>query len=320
MSTTAVGAPRGKLQRVLRNQAFRWACIACALTSVAVLAVLIVSLLLQGTTHLDMDFIKSPPSRKPEKAGLGPAMWGSIWICAVCAFSALPLGVGTAIFLEEYKPRHPLIRRLHGFLNLNISNLAGVPSIVYGIIGLTAFVQMFGLAGNLNEPAFTLGTPEDWYYFQLQFGRGVFAGGLTLMLVILPIVIVSSQEALRAVPNSLREGALAAGATKWQMIRRMTLPAAIPGIMTGSILAMSRAIGEAAPILVICGIVFIRFTPHHLMDEFTAMPLQIYDWAGRPQAEFHKVAATGILVLLAVLLTFNATAVFIRQKFQKPLQ
>jgi phosphate transport system permease protein len=320
MSTRAIGTPRGKLQRILKNRAFRWLCIICALASVAMLAVLLVSLLLQGTSHLDTDFIKNPPSRKPEKAGLGPAMWGSIWICAVCAFSALPLGVGTAIFLEEYKPRHRLIRQLHGFLNLNISNLAGVPSIVYGIIGLTAFVQMFGLVGNLNEPALTIGTPEDWYYFQLPFGRGVFAGGLTLMLVILPIVIVSSQEALRAVPNSLREGALAAGATKWQMIWRMTLPAAIPGIMTGSILAMSRAIGEAVPILVICGIVFIRFTPQHLMDEFTAMPLQIYDWAGRPQAEFHKVAATGILVLLAVLLTFNATAVFIRQKFQKPLQ
>lgn len=320
MTIPAGSAPRGKLQRALKNHAFKWFCTLCAAVSVIVLAILLGSLLLQGWKHLDLEFIRNAPSRKPEKAGLGPAMWGSIWICAACALTALPLGAATAIFLEEYKPASPFIRKLHGFLQLNISNLAGVPSIVYGIIGLTAFVQMFGLVGNLNEPGFTVGTPDDWYYLQLPFGRGVLAGGLTLMLVILPIVIVSSQEALRAVPNSLREGALACGATKWQMVWRMTLPAAVPGIMTGAILAMSRAIGEAAPILVIAGIVFIRFTPQHLMDEFTAMPLQIYDWAGRPQDEFHKVAATGILVLLAVLLTFNASAVLIRQKFQKPLQ
>ena len=320
MTLPAGAVPRGKFQRLLKNQAFKWFCTLCAVGSVLVLGVLLVTLLLQGLEHLDLEFLRNAPSRKPEKAGLGPAMWGSIWICAVCALTALPLGVATAIFLEEYKPKSRSLRALHGFVQLNISNLAGVPSIVYGIIGLTAFVQMFGLIGNLNEPGWTIGTPEDWYYVQLPFGRGVFAGGLTLMLVILPIVIVSSQEALRAVPNSLREGALACGSTRWQMVWRMTLPAAIPGIMTGSILAMSRAIGEAAPILVIAGIVFIRFTPQHLMDEFTAMPLQIYDWAGRPQEAFHQVAATGILILLAVLLTFNATAVLIRQKFQRPLQ
>jgi phosphate transport system permease protein len=292
---------------------------ASAAVSVVVLGILLLSLTTKGLEHLDLAFLKDPPSRKPQKAGLGPAMWGSVWICAVCALSALPLGIGTAVFLEEYKPKKRFVRILHGFLQLNISNLAGVPSIVYGIIGLTAFVQMFGVFGNLNEPMLAIGDIEDWYYLQLPFGRGVLAGGLTLMLVILPIVIISAQEALRAVPNSLREGALATGATRWQMIRHMTLPAAVPGIMTGSILAMSRAIGEAAPILVIAGIVYIRFTPQHLMDEFTAMPLQIYDWAGRPQEAFHRVAATGIIVLLSVLLAFNATAVFIRQKFQKPL-
>ncbi|MHC5113625.1 MAG: phosphate ABC transporter permease PstA [Planctomycetota bacterium] len=266
------------------------------------------------------DFVTAAPSRKPEKAGIGPALVGTIWICAVCAIFALPLGVGTAIFLEEYPPRNRFLRAIHGFVQLNITNLAGVPSIVYGIIGLTAFVQMFGVFGNLNAPMFTIGTPDDWYYVQFPFGRGVFAGGLTLMLVILPIVIISAQEALRAVPGSLREGSLALGATRWQMIRRMTLPSAIPGIMTGSILAMSRAIGEAAPVLIICGIVFIRFTPQHLMDEFTALPLQIYDWAGRPQEAFHAIAASGILILLATLLTFNAFAILVRQKFQRPLQ
>ncbi|MHC4947003.1 MAG: PstA family ABC transporter permease [Planctomycetota bacterium] len=315
-----MAAPRSRFGRVLRHHVFQWVCILAALASVVMLGILLVSLGVDGVKHLDGEFLKSPPSRKPEKAGLGPAMWGSIWICATCAVAALPLGVGTAVFLEEYKPKRKVVRMLHGFLQLNISNLAGVPSIVYGIIGLTAFVQMFGLFGNLNDPVLTIGDIEDWYYVQLPFGRGVLAGGLTLMLVILPIVIISSQEALRAVPNSLREGALASGATRWQMVRRMTLPAAIPGIMTGAILAMSRAIGEAAPILVIAGIVFIRFTPQHLMDEFTAMPLQIFDWAGRPQEEFHKVAATGIIVLLAVLLSFNAIAVFIRHKLQRPLQ
>ncbi|MBL1216026.1 MAG: ABC transporter permease subunit [Planctomycetes bacterium] len=158
---------------------------------------------------------------------------------------------------------------------------------------------------------------KAFYYVQIPFGRGVLAGGLTLMLVVLPVLIVSAQEALRGVPSSLRQGSLALGATRWQTIYRMTLPAAIPGIMTGAILSISRAIGEAAPILIIAGIVFIRFTPHHLMDEFTAMPLQIFDWAGRPQEDFHDVAAAGILVLLGVLLTFNATAVLLRHKYQR---
>ncbi|MBT8484349.1 MAG: phosphate ABC transporter permease PstA [Phycisphaerae bacterium] len=264
-------------------------------------------------------FVTSPPSRRPERAGIGPSLAGTIWICAVCGLVALPLGVGTAIFLEEYRPKPRWARAAHAFVQLNISNLAGVPSIVYGIIGLTAFVQMFDVLGTPNDPWFTLGTPDAWYYLQVPFGRGVLAGGLTLMLVILPIVIVSAQEALRAVPDSLRQGSLALGSTRWQTIRRMTLPSAIPGIMTGSILAMSRAIGEAAPVLIICGIVFIRFLPQNVMDEFTALPLQIYDWAGRPQEDFHRVAASGILVLLAVLLTFNAIAIVIRQRFQKAM-
>jgi phosphate transport system permease protein len=265
-------------------------------------------------------FIQTPPSRRPADAGLGPALMGTIWILCVTAVVALPLGVGSAIFLEEFRPTHPVIRRIHAFFELNIRNLAGVPSIVYGIIGLTAFVQMFNAFGNASDPGVAIGAPEDWWYVQMPFGRGVLAGGLTLMLVILPIVIISAQEALRAVPDSIRQGGLACGATKWQVVSKMTLPAAIPGIMTGSILAMSRAIGESAPILVIAGLVFIRFSPQNLMDDFTAMPLQIYDWAGRPQSDFHAVAASGIIVLLAVLLTFNAIAVFIRHKFQKPLE
>ncbi len=320
MAFTITSPPRSAKIRKHQNTAFKYLCIAVASVSVAVLGFLMVVLIAKGLHYLDLDFFKNAPSRKPEKAGLGPAMWGSIWICSICAIVALPIGVGTAIFLEEYKPKSKLARLIQSFIQLNISNLAGVPSIVYGILGLTAFVQLFSLLGTSSNPALSIGTLEDWFYFQIPFGRGVLAGGLTLMLVILPVVIVSSQEALRAVPNSLREAALAVGATKWQMIQGTSLPAAIPGIMTGAILAISRAIGEAAPILVIAGIVFIRFTPQHLMDDFTAMPLQIYDWAGRPQEEFHKVAATGILILLAVLLSFNTIAVFVRHKFQKPLQ
>lgn len=307
-------------RRMLKERLFVSVCLVAAGFSMVALVVLLGAILLQGARYLDLSFLQDVPSRRPEKAGIGPALWGSIWVCVVCTLTALPLGVSTAIFLEEFRPRRRFEQKIHGFLQLNITNLAGVPSIVYGILGLTVFVQFFGLLGNVNEPGFALGTREDWYYFQLPLGRGVMAGGLTLALVILPITIIASQEALRAVPSSLREGALAAGATKWQMIWHMTLPAAVPGIMTGSILAISRAIGEAAPLLVIAGVVYITFTPQHLMDEFTVMPLQIYNWAGLPNKDFHKVAATGILVLLAVLLTFNAVAVFIRQKFQKPLQ
>jgi phosphate transport system permease protein len=288
-------------------------CIAATVLALVTLAALLISMLVSGWSHLDTGMLTEYASRKPEKAGIKAALWGSIWLCVVCGASALPIGVGTAIYLEEFAAKN----RLTAFIRLNITNLAGVPSIVYGILGLTVFVQLWGL--NPSDPVFSIGDREDWYYLQLPFGRSVLAGGLTLMLVVLPIVIVASQEALRAVPDSLREAALAAGCTRWQMVRTVTLPAAIPTIMTGSILAMSRAIGEAAPILVIAGIVFIRFTPVNIMDEFTAMPLQIYDWASRPQAEFHKVAAAGIIVLLAVLLTFNTAAVFIRHKLRKPL-
>jgi len=320
MSVAAMTFPRRLVtRRKLRDQLFVIACMVIAAISMAVLVVLLSSIVTQGLKYFRWDFLREVPSRRPAKAGIGPAMWGTIWVCVICALTALPLGVGTAVLLEEFKPKRSWARRIHGFVQLNISNLAGVPSIVYGILGLTLFVQMWDLFGNLSEPTFTFGTREDWYYVQLPFGRGTLAGGLTLMLVVLPIIIVAAQEALRAVPNSLREGAMALGSTPWKVVARMTLPAAVPGIMTGSILAMSRAIGEAAPMLVIAGVVYITFTPKHLMDEFTVMPLQIYNWASLPQEEFHRVAATGIIVLLIVLLTFNALAVFIRQYFQKPL-
>ena len=311
-----LGSSRSPQRRRLVDRIFMLFCMLVTSLSIIALGVLLISITIQGIEHLDLDFVKNPPSRKAEKAGVFASLWGTVWICIVCALSALPIGVGTAIYLEEFA-KDGRIRR---FIDLNISNLAGVPSIVYGIIGLTVFARMFGLFGTINEPAIEIGDPYSFWYFRLPFGGAVLVGGLVLMLVVLPIVIVSAREALRAVPSSLREAALAAGATRWQMVRRITLPAALPGIMTGSILAISRAIGEAAPLLVVSGVLFIRFAPENLMDQFTAMPLQIYNWAGRPQEEFHAVAAAGIMVLLAILLLFNTIAIIIRQVFHKPLQ
>lgn len=379
-----------------RHRIDRWFvrfCLATASISVVILSVLLLAIVVQGLPPLRWKFITSPPSSTPEIAGIRPALVGTIWVCGACALFTLPIGVATAIFLEEFKPRNSTLRLLHGFVQLNISNLAGVPSVVYGIIGLTAFAGMFGLFGTPNAPVFEVGAryfdqfitegerilvvpvadlrtpitevtegltafasdgsqvevnvigprdraPRDeairrvtlrsdaeagrisrraWYYIRLPFGRGVLAGGLTLMLVVLPIVIIASQEAIRAVPDSLREGSLGMGATTWQTVRRVTLPSATPGIMTGSILAMSRAIGEAAPILIICGIIYIANNPGNLMADFSVMPLQIFNWAARPQAEFHTVAAKGIVVLLTLLLSFNAVAVLIRNKTQRPL-
>ena len=309
-----LGVPRQR--RVLRDRLFVALCVTIALISVLVLVVLLGSIVKQGLTYLNWDFLNNYPSRFPAKAGFKGAMWGSLWLVGICGLVALPLGIGAAVYLEEFAPRN----RFTTFIKLNISNLAGVPSIVYGIIGLTAFTYMFGLFGSPSDPAVEIGNPESPFYIRLPFGGCVLTGGLTLMIVVLPIVIIASQEAIRAVPDSLREGALATGATRWQMVSRMTLPAALPGIMTGVILAMSRAIGEAAPLLVVGGFLFVTFTPRNLMDDFAAMPLQIYNWASRPQAEFAKVAASGIIVLLTILLSFNAVAVFIRQKFHKPLQ
>ncbi|MEX0818657.1 MAG: PstA family ABC transporter permease [Pirellulaceae bacterium] len=372
---------------------FVWFCLATAFSSVVILAVMLGAVLVQGLPALDAAFVTSTPSASPEQAGIRPALLGSVWVCGVCALFALPIGVATAIFLEEFKPRSKVMRIFHSFVQLNISNLAGVPSVVYGIIGLTVFAGMFGVMGSGTEPAVEVGAryfdqflsegdrillvpveranapptqvqpgltavtsggqrvevnvvaardplPSDkqlravslredaesgriskkaWYYFRFPLGRGVLTGGLTLMLVVLPIVIIASQESLRGVPNSLREASLGMGATRWQTVQNVTLPAAVPGIMTGAILAMSRAIGEAAPVLIICGIVYIGSNPSNLMDDFSVMPLQIFNWASRPQHEFHTVAAKGIIVLLTVLLSFNALAVVIRNRTQKPL-
>lgn len=394
-------------RRGLVSLAFATLCVLIACATVGILGVLITSIATQGWATLftgwDWPFVRTEfftnaPSRNAEDAGIMPGLWGTLLICSVCACSAIPLGVATAIFLEEYRPKNKIARTIHGFFELNIRNLAGVPSIVYGLLGLTIFVNAFGFFGNALTPDLRIGVshydefflldeslalvrvddadapstelvdglrarlesdgsrvtlsvlsaeefavieasgaalPEgailagaepyrleqrSWWYLQLPFGRSALAGGLTLMLVVLPIVIIAASESLRAVPDSLRQGSLAAGATKWQTVWKMTLPAAIPGIMTGSILAMSRAIGETAPIIVVGAVVSTRHRPENLMDTFSALPMQIFDWTSRPSDDFRAIAASAIIVLLGVLLVFNLVAVIIRQLFTKPLQ
>jgi phosphate transport system permease protein len=340
-STPAIRADRGQPSsqagRVALNRGFLLVCLVATNFAVLLLAVLLISIAYKGLPWLfDFASIKASfseggdgfagfkhwfrwefftefTSRKAKSAGIRAPLWGSVWVCAICALTALPVGVGTAIYLEEFAPRNRVTR----FIQTNIRNLAGVPSIVYGILGLTAFSRLFGVFG--ADEAWSIGDPESLFYLQLPFGQGVLAGGLTLMLVILPIIIIASQEAFRSIPNSLREASLALGSTKWQTVWNVTLPAAIPMIMTGSILAISRAIGEAAPLLVLGVPLFISNTPINMMSDFTILPMQIYNWASRPQEDFHGIAAAAIIVLLVVLLTFNAIAVFIRQKLHRSL-
>jgi len=307
---------RSPASRLFANRAFLWACLVAMNLAVLVLVVLLISIFWQGWDTLSWKFITSFASRKPSEAGIAAPLWGSVWVCAICGLVALPLGVGTAIYLEEFAKRTRFTR----IVQTNIMNLAGVPSIVYGILGLTAFARMFGAFGTNVDEAIEFGNSESLWYIRLPFGSSVLAGGLTLMLVILPVVIISTQEALRAVPSSLRAGSFALGATRWQTVWGLTLPAAIPGIMTGAILAMSRAIGESAPLLVLGGLLLVFNTPENLMSDFAILPLQIFNWAGRPQDAFHAIAASAIIVQLVVLLAFNGVAVLIRQKLQKPLQ
>jgi phosphate transport system permease protein len=311
-----MSAPRSAASRLLANRAFLVTCLVATNVAMLVLAVLLISIFWQGWDTLSWKFITSFASRKPTDAGIMAPLMGSVWVCSICGLVALPLGVGTAVFLEEFAKKTRFTR----VVQTNIMNLAGVPSIVYGILGLTAFARMFGAFGTNVEEAITLGNEDSLLFLRLPFGSSVLAGGLTLMLVILPVVIISTQEALRAVPGSLRAGAFALGATRWQTVWGITLPAAIPGIMTGAILSMSRAIGESAPLLVLGGLLLVFNTPENLMSDFAILPLQIYNWAGRPQDAFHAIAASAIIVQLAVLLLFNGIAVFIRQKLQKPLQ
>ena len=254
-----------------------------------VLAVLIADVAKDGLPNLNWEFITSFPSRRPEQAGILSALVGSVYMISLVALFALPLGVGAAIFLEEYEKRGWLA----SLIQINIQNLAGVPSVVYGLLGLGLFVRL------------------------LAFERSLLSGALTMALLVLPIVIIAAQEAIKAVPPSLREAAYGLGATKWQMIWHVVLPSAFPGILTGVILALSRAIGESAPLITIGALTFIAFLPDGPFSPFTVLPIQIFNWVSRPQAGFHDRAAAGILLLLAVLLSMNAIAVYLRNKLQR---
>jgi phosphate transport system permease protein len=289
------GFPRsGRPYAKVASALFAYICALCAFASIAILAILLWQMVRYAWGWLDWQFLTSYDSQlSAHKAGVLAALVGSLYLIGLTTLLAVPIGVGAAIYLEEYAQRS----RWRGVVQTNIANLAGVPSIVYGILGLGLFVR------------------------GLQMGAGVLAGALTLALVVLPIVILASQEALRAVPSTIRQASYALGATRWQTVRYQLLPAALPGIMTGVILALSRALGEAAPLVAIGAAGFVMFTPQGINDKFTALPLQIYNWTENANGDFRiHVAAAGILVLLAMLICLNATAVFLRYRFGRQMR
>lgn len=276
-------------RRHATTKCFRLLCAAVAWAGIVILAVLLFHVTREGIRWLDLQFLTEFPSRFPEQAGIKSALWGTVWLITLTAGISIPVGVAAAIYLEEFSPRN----RLSQLIEVNIGNLAGVPSIVYGILGLVLFVRFLAL------------------------GRSVLAGSLTMTLLILPVIIIAARESLRAVPDSIRHAAFALGATRWQAVRAQVLPVALPGILTGVILALSRAIGETAPLVMIGALTYVAFVPEGPMDAFTALPIQIFNWASRPQENFHQLAAAGIIVLLVTLLLMNATAVWIRQRAER---
>lgn len=281
------------LQRRHRKaRRFRLLCATVTWASVALLAVLLFQVCVTGLGWLDWQFMTSFPSRFPERAGIKSAVVGTLYLSILVALISIPVGVSTALYLEEFAGKG----RLGKIIEVNIANLAGVPSIVYGILGLAIFVRFFALE------------------------RSLISGALTMSLLILPTIIIASREAIMAVPQSIRAAAYSLGATKWQTTWHHVLPASFPGIMTGVILSLSRAIGETAPLIMIGALTFVAFLPQGPMDSFTALPIQIYNWVSRPQPEFHELAAAGIIVLLIVLLLMNATAIYIRSKTERRLK
>ncbi|MFM8403107.1 MAG: phosphate ABC transporter permease PstA, partial [Candidatus Limnocylindrus sp.] len=280
-------------RRKVKNALFSLLALAAIFVSMVTLAGLLIDLVGRGGSSLDAQFLTSSPSRIPAKAGILPALVGTLWVTVLVALITLPIGIGAAIYLEEYAGRGRIAR----LLKINISNLAGVPSIVYGIFGLAIFVR------------------------GLDLGRTVFAASLTLSLLILPVVIISSAEALKAVPPSQREAAYALGATRWQVIRRALLPAAAPGILTGIVLAVARAVGETAPLILIGAVTFVTFVPTNpFEDKYTVLPIQIFNWANRPQEAFLEISAAAILVLIALMLLLNGAAIYLRARLSRGLQ
>jgi len=278
-------------RRALAERTFRTAAAAALVFAIGSLAMLLVDVFKDGAGRLNWQFLTSFPSRKPEQAGILSAFAGTGYLMVLTAIVAFPLGVGAAVYLEEYSKKHWFSR----FVEVNIANLAGVPSVLYGLLGLEIFVRLMGL------------------------GRSVLAGALTMALLVLPVIIISSREALRTVSPSIKEASYALGASRWETIWHQVLPIAFPGMLTGSILAFSRAVGEAAPMIMVGALAYIAFLPDSPMSSFTVMPIQIFNWVSRPQKGFFACAAAGILVLLAVLLVMNAAAIFLRQRYQKKI-
>ena len=302
MATGTRSSYGSRLANRKRNAAiFYGVCVAAVIVALIMLVALLYSVISEAIAWINLDgtsirtLLTDIPSSKAVSSGLFPAIVGTLWVMGICIFASFTVGVSAAIYLEEYSGGS----RIAELIQTNIQNLAAVPSIVYGILGLSIFVAFF-----------------VWLAPETD-GKNVAAAGLTLALLIMPVVIVSSQEAIRAVPFSIREGGYALGATRWQVIWRLVLPQAMPGVLTGIILAVSRAMGEAAPLVIMGALSFVPFAPAHPLDRFTVLPIQIYVWISKPQAEFHQLAAAGIIVLLTILLGMNAFAILLRNRLQK---
>jgi phosphate transport system permease protein len=275
--------------RKLEDKILMWLGVIFAYMALGVLAVLVIDVFLDALPRLNIRFLTSYPSRIAENSGILPALVGSLWVGSLTALISFPLGVLTGVYMEEYAKRNIFTE----ILDINISNLAGVPSIIYGLLGLEVFVRFMGL------------------------GRSIIAGALTLSLLVLPIIVISTREAIRTVPESIREASYALGATKWQTVFYQVLPAAMPGILTGFILAISRALGESAPLITIGALTFIAFLPESIFDPFTVLPIQIFNWVSRPQREFASNAAAGIIVLLILVFSLNFIAIYLRAKYER---
>lgn len=278
---------RNKKNKIMKGILF-----ACTAFGIVMLLILLYSILKDGLKHLSFNFLTNFPSRKPEKAGIYSALIGSLYVILLTAVIAFPIGIGAAIYIEEYMKKN----KFRDFLELNISNLAGVPSIVYGLLGLAVFVQ------------------------GLMLGRGILTASLTLAILILPMIIITSQEAIRNVPTALREGSYALGVTKWQSITGVVLPFALPAILTGTILSISRALGESAPLIMVGAASYVSFVPRGLTTPYTTLPLQIYNWTSRPQAAFQELAAAAIIVLLVITLALNAIGIILRNKYENKVE
>jgi phosphate transport system permease protein len=288
-STSFVVSTAALSRRAMREKCFEIVALLCVGVALFLLLALVVDVLSRGLARLDWQFVTSFPSRFAHKAGIFAALVGSFYMMLLTALISIPCGVGAAIYLEEYASKNWFTR----LIELNIANLAGVPSIIYGILGLQVFVRL------------------------AELDRSLIAGSLTMSLLILPVIIISSREALRTVPQSLRDAAFALGATRWQAIRDQVLPLAMPGIMTGCILGLSRAIGETAPLITMGALTYVAFVPDSIFSQFTVLPIQTFNWLSRPQEAFHANAAAAIVLLLALLLSMNAFAIYLRIRFER---